>query len=1212
MFPRRDGPTYNRQGIRDGEQEETEEQRFPTILLRENNHVHGGHYQIWGTFTTSRVGRRELEDLTTLLRNKVTAKFHAYFIRYSIKLLPFVSYQTTGRLITYRREIKIHQLTYEVYNELLLLYLADYEVSQDTAQQIMARLEFGVKVRLVPRSSSGSGGMKVRNEIPVHIHPKKMAIGLDLRTLKSPEGYCAAIALMSQMIPNSVKVGKRWSGSQGYRTLLEKAKELSLELGWSDEVEINQFNRFILHHPKKAVLVLKPYMKKILNHNVFEGSQYDRRKENQIYLLHDSKMGHFYGLLDPERYLNGQNDRRSLNWCYDCYEAFEGTHDCILTNQVKEPLKKKRKTRSNQICPDCHESYKFRHRCGHWYCNFCDEFLSGSFQSEHFYHRHEIKKKIVMLDMAAFLHEDFVWKPSNVEILEEDGTEEDEEFLRDDIGRDQLEFPKSPSRKRLSPIDVWAFDIESMFVRSEETYEYKKGVEYMKEHFVTHRPNLVICKNVFSDEELIFHDMKSFLEYFMSNGNTILFSHNGSGYDTRLVFEEATNINNIKPDGIILKGTKILALRYGKLIFKDSLRHLQSSLKRLAKDFGLKSGKGFFPYLFNTFENQDYVGTIPDLKYFHPETLTKEDYEELKLWHSKFHQEKKVWDFKKEILKYCQQDVRLLCQILKIYNKIHREISGLSPFMKSTSAGVSQRVFLKIYLEPGLWTSLRINEYYFVRKCLRGGRTEIRIPYVRLTDEQLKQGWRIRYWDVVSMYPYVQMVRDYPKGSPKVHVYDPIYHPKDDRIQILEHSEQPSLEFLKSFFGFICCDIDEIPKDLYHPVLVSFDKEKNKMMADLKPKREQYYVSFELQKALEMGYKVGKVYRIDEYQRSKSPWKNFMRDHIKLKIENSSPPKEMELKDYCEIYLQRFGIQLNSENIQERPAAKMIYKILINSNWGKNAESPDHGETLFFNNTKLNQMRRFLNLEEKNGLDHTMTTPRLISDNILHVRKKIIWSDDPKNLREPDLLTEGYLPAACMVPAYGRMLLWEFMMKVPYNRYPGDLVLFHDTDSCCFLTPPGWKELDHGPFLGDFEPDKIEKKGLLYEFMGLGPKSYALSFKKEDGTLGHVMKCKGIRNNLMTQENFTLDQFRDLVLKKLNHVLVPDQKFQWSYLDGEMKTRKMVKKIVYVNNKGIVKKNLDDGLERIYPFGHQETLELDEVEEDGELEQVDESMLLDK
>jgi hypothetical protein len=108
------------------------------------------------------------------------------------------------------------------------------------------------------------------------------------------------------------------------------------------------------------------------------------------------------------------------------------------------------------------------------------------------------------------------------------------------------------------------------------------------------------------------------------------------------------------------------------------------------------------------------------------------------------------------------------------------------------------------------------------------------------------------------------------------------------------------------------------------------------------------------------------------------------------------------------------------------------------------------------------------------------------------------------------------------------------------------------------------------------------------------------------------MKCKGIRNNLMTQENFTLDQFRDLVLKKLNHVLVPDQKFQWSYLDGEMKTRKMVKKIVYVNNKGIVKKNLDDGLERIYPFGHQETLELDEVEEDGELEQVDESMLLDK
>ena len=55
----------------------------------------------------------------------------------------------------------------------------------------------------------------------------------------------------------------------------------------------------------------------------------------------------------------------------------------------------------------------------------------------------------------------------------------------------------------------------------------------------------------------------------------------------------------------------------------DSFNHLPMALSKLSGGFSLTEiKKGYFPHLFNTVENQTYVGPYPDKKYYSPEFMT--------------------------------------------------------------------------------------------------------------------------------------------------------------------------------------------------------------------------------------------------------------------------------------------------------------------------------------------------------------------------------------------------------------------------------------------------------------------------------------------------------------------------------------------------------------------------------------------------------------
>ena len=69
------------------------------------------------------------------------------------------------------------------------------------------------------------------------------------------------------------------------------------------------------------------------------------------------------------------------------------------------------------------------------------------------------------------------------------------------------------------------------------------------------------------------------------------------------------------------------------LRFIDSLNFFQESLKKLSKSYDIDTVKGDFPHHFNTRENQNYVGPIPEARMFGDYNKGQSDYDDFHKWH---------------------------------------------------------------------------------------------------------------------------------------------------------------------------------------------------------------------------------------------------------------------------------------------------------------------------------------------------------------------------------------------------------------------------------------------------------------------------------------------------------------------------------------------------------------------------------------------------
>jgi DNA polymerase type B, organellar and viral len=111
--------------------------------------------------------------------------------------------------------------------------------------------------------------------------------------------------------------------------------------------------------------------------------------------------------------------------------------------------------------------------------------------------------------------------------------------------------------------------------------------------------------------------------------NYKIYFHNFSNFDgvflIRVLSELSDHIDPLIKDNQIINLQFKFAEKYS-LYFRDSYLLLPSSLKKLAKNFDIKLVKEMFPYSFPNNVPLDYIGPIPEFKYFKDKNYTIEEF----------------------------------------------------------------------------------------------------------------------------------------------------------------------------------------------------------------------------------------------------------------------------------------------------------------------------------------------------------------------------------------------------------------------------------------------------------------------------------------------------------------------------------------------------------------------------------------------------------
>ena len=220
-------------------------------------------------------------------------------------------------------------------------------------------------------------------------------------------------------------------------------------------------------------------------------------------------------------------------------------------------------------------------------------------------------------------------------------------------------------------------------------------IEAMQPH-EKHIANLVVAETEDDDQPMCFHGnhcVRDFLEWLdtLTNYDTRqvnVLAHNFQGYDGYFVIHQYYDDSRIVEQ--LRNGCKLLEVKHDRIRFIDSMSFFQMPLSAFPKTFGLTElKKGYFPHLFNHPDHQTYVGPVPALDYYMPETMSPEDKQALETWHQQ--QRNKVFDFQKELVAYCQSDVRLLKQGCLTFKRLFETLTGFNPFEHITIASACNR-----------------------------------------------------------------------------------------------------------------------------------------------------------------------------------------------------------------------------------------------------------------------------------------------------------------------------------------------------------------------------------------------------------------------------------------------------------------------------------------------------------------------------------------
>jgi hypothetical protein len=415
-----------------------------------------------------------------------------------------------------------------------------------------------------------------------------------------------------------------------------------------------------------------------------------------------------------------------------------------------------------------------------------------------------------------------------------------------------------------------------------------------------------------------------------------------------------------------------------------------------------------------------------------------------------------------------------------------------------------------------------------IRSNFFGGRT----GPLKLFHEA-KSGEKISYYDVRSLYPFINSISPIPIGIPKVRILN-----EDVNWTMAAHNPFP-LSIIKCFVvppRRIDVPILPVKLDdrLLFPLCIKCAKQfptgavngnYNCTHSDLERGWVSTCASIELNAALDEGYTVTKIFRVLEYEESSDKiFRSYMSEFMAQKIHatgfdegiNGDPDAEDQFVHECQ---EIFGITIDKSKMVPNKGKRALAKLALNNLWGR----------FSLNNFGLTQCHITDNPEELGeylddktievvSLDELSTEVVLIS----YIKKKDWVEEHACSNVIISLWTTGA----------ARLHLLKAMQNVV--RTPGCTLLYTDTDSLIYAHPEHTNPLKTGPHLGQLS-DEYPHHHIL-EFCSGGAKQYGLKLRNKDmpnDDFNYVLKVRGMTLNydVINKQGLRYETFKQKVLK---------------------------------------------------------------------------------
>lgn len=640
-----------------------------------------------------------------------------------------------------------------------------------------------------------------------------------------------------------------------------------------------------------------------------------------------------------------------------------------------------------------------------------------------------------------------------------------------------------------------------------------------------HIVNLAVTFEFDGTEWPVFYNIHDWVQHMLKpehKGKTFIF-HNGRGFDFHPILNELMLIGRcVKP---IMTGRKVIFMNVpDKRLFSsksgrrfiDSVNFLPMPLKAFSKTFGLNQCKGHYPHFFNTTSNANYIGDVPDKKFYGYDTMTAKDQKDFDEWYVEESITKKgVWNNKHELLDYCRKDVILLMEGCKKFRDlVMTSVDGHDPFQCQTLSGSAMTIFKSLFMEEETIAAFKVNVARDLRSAFNGGRTEAFKLYKKCTAEE-----RIAYVDFTSLYPFCNAKCRYPLGHPSV-----LNDVSLSDINLLFEDE--------SLLAVLEVDV-ECPRHLYCPLLHSQDKD-GLLMFDLRFKKRLKYTNLELMKAVSLGYKIVKVYKVWLWRRTKvGLFADYMKRFLKIKQEAAGWPspdmKDEDKQAYIKDFEEAEGIKLNVDKIQNNDGLYKMSKLYLNSLWGKFAQrNPD-----MFDRTDI------IHDTEQGQQDfNELRSEGRITDCYVVNEKTCLVKSKPAVLNDDESLGSINISIGIFTTAHARLKLYNEFLEPCGHR-----LLYCDTDSCIFyhsIHEDPSQIIKLGNYLGDptsevGDKSRYDEVEWIDEFVSGGPKHYAYKTNKNKS----VIKVKGLNlKQKLISETISFDLMKRIVLSPHDHAIV--------------------------------------------------------------------------